>query len=96
MPRRSHPEVPGHVEFRRRFGRRIRELRRARDLTQTELGGGYFERGYVSAVELGAISPSLPAILHLSRMLRVSLSELFEGVTAPRRKRSERDPLTIP
>jgi len=43
-------------------GERVRELRRARGLTQAELGGSRFSKEYVSQVELGKTRPSAAAL----------------------------------
>ncbi|HEY6541201.1 MAG TPA: hypothetical protein VIZ18_09695, partial [Ktedonobacteraceae bacterium] len=40
----------------------IRQLRRQRNLTQTELGGEHYSKSYVSAVEKNTIRPSLAAL----------------------------------
>jgi len=77
MPRRSHPRVPGQAKVRRLVGARIRQLRTERELTQAELGGRYFDRGYVSAVEVGRIAASLGALLQFSRKLEVPIGDLF-------------------
>ena len=66
-----------------RLGRRLRQLRSARDLSQAELGMPHFDRRYVSAVELATIMPSLGALLHFARTLRVSLSILLRDVDPP-------------
>ncbi len=47
----------------------IRQLRRQRGLTQTELGGDRFSKSYVSAVELEKISPSLEALRFFAQQL---------------------------
>ena len=47
----------------------IRQLRRQRGLTQTELGGDRFSKSYVSAVELEKISPSLEALRFFAEQL---------------------------
>jgi transcriptional regulator with XRE-family HTH domain len=47
----------------------IRQLRRQRGLTQTELGGDLFSKSYVSAVELEKISPSLEALRFFAEQL---------------------------
>lgn len=87
VPRRSHPPVP-QIEVRRRFGRRIRQLRLARGLSQGALGAPHFDRQYVSGIELGVMAPSFGAILHFARKLGIPLSRLVHGIDpAPPRKR---------
>jgi len=69
------------------MGARLRALRLAAELSQDELGRPHFDRQYVSAVELGTISPSLAALLHFARRLRTSTSGLLRGVDAPATRR---------
>lgn len=88
VPKRAHPVVPGAVGLRRRLGKRIRELRHDRGISQSEVGGAHYDRKYVSAVELGRITPSLPALLQFSRALGVSISKLVNGIEPPTSKRS--------
>jgi transcriptional regulator with XRE-family HTH domain len=63
----------------RRLGAEIRNRRKARRLTQADLAHP-MTKGFVSAVELGRVVPSLPALAHMAQRLDVSLAELFEGV----------------
>jgi tetratricopeptide (TPR) repeat protein len=50
-------------------GELIRQLRRQRSLTQTELGGEHFSKSYVSAVERDKITPSLEALHFFAEQL---------------------------
>lgn len=62
-----------------RFGKRVRSLRHLRGLTQEQLAertGLSVE--YVSKVERGLASPSFRTIAHLSNVLDVSASTLFD------------------
>lgn len=86
VPRRSHRPVPGQKELRERLGRRIRELRTARELSQAALGSPHFDRQYVSGVELGAIAPSLSALLHFARRFGMPLHRVLQGVEPPPRR----------
>jgi transcriptional regulator with XRE-family HTH domain len=64
-----------------RFGERIRELRKAHELSQeafADLCG--FDRTYISGIERGTRNPSLAAIETLAKALGVSVSELFNGL----------------
>jgi transcriptional regulator with XRE-family HTH domain len=70
-------------ELRRALGRRLRELRKDRDLTQGELGAP-LTRAYVSAVEAGRTVPSLPALQLMVDRLEVPLSAFFEAVERDR------------
>ena len=69
--------------LRRALGRQLRSLRKARDLTQEELGRP-LTRGYVSAVESGRTVPSLPALHHMLDRLEIPLSDFFERVEESR------------
>lgn len=65
-------------ELRRRLGLRIREVRRARGLTQEELAErvGISPR-YLSRVEVGQQNPSIQTVAQLATALDIELSELF-------------------
>lgn len=85
MPARVHPDVPGEAALARALGARIRALRQRRGLTMAELGSDrrgrvYFEKQYVWKMETGRVTPSLPALSHLARRLRVSLASLLRGL----------------
>ena len=60
------------------LGKRVREQRRRRGLTQSELGHP-LSRGDVSALESGATLPSLGAVWLLSQRLGVTVGELIDG-----------------
>ena len=61
------------------LGRAIRERRRARGLTQTQLGDP-FTKGFVSGVEHGRSLPSLRALTFMAERLNVPVSELLDEV----------------
>ena len=69
--------------LRRALGQQLRELRRARAMTQGELGAP-LSRGYVSAVEAGRTVPSLPALQLMVARLDMPLSAFFEQVEESR------------
>ena len=50
-------------------GEIIRQLRRQRSMTQTELGGDRFSKSYVSAVERDKIVPSMDALRYFAEQL---------------------------
>jgi len=61
------------------FGRRVRTLRKLRDLTQEELAeAAAISPEYVSKIERGMASPSFESIAHLARTLDVSPGEMFD------------------
>jgi transcriptional regulator with XRE-family HTH domain len=70
-----------HPSLRKRFGSRIRELRKFSGLSQEEFADkcGY-ARTYISRIETGTANVSLEAIGTLSAALRLPLQELFKGL----------------
>jgi transcriptional regulator with XRE-family HTH domain len=73
------PDLGPNSQFAMGLGRAIRERRRARGLTQTELGSP-FTKGFVSEVERGRSLPSLRALTFMAERLGVPVSELLEDV----------------
>jgi transcriptional regulator with XRE-family HTH domain len=64
-----------------RFGRRIRELRDARNMNQTALAERIgTKQETISRIENGRQETCLNLIDELADALRVSLSELFKGL----------------
>lgn len=64
-----------------RFGNKIRELRKAKGLSQedfADLCG--FDRTYVSGIERGTRNPTLKALEVLANALGVSIEDLFQGI----------------
>lgn len=61
------------------FGKRIRSLRRVRDLTQEELAESVgCSTEYVSRIERGLVSPSFEILSALATALKVDVSALFD------------------
>lgn len=60
-------------------GERIRSVRRQLGLTQEKLAAPEFTKGYVSALERGAVRPSLKALDVLARRLGVSIIDLLSA-----------------
>jgi transcriptional regulator with XRE-family HTH domain len=64
------------------FGRRLRELRQSRDLTQEALAEAADLSGnYISDLELGLKVPSLTIIVRLSQALDVAAPDLLTAFT---------------
>jgi transcriptional regulator with XRE-family HTH domain len=68
----------------RQIGRRVRELRETRGLSQDELAShaGLGSQGALSNVEQGKRLPSLPTVLALADALGVPLTEIIEPAPA--------------
>jgi transcriptional regulator with XRE-family HTH domain len=70
------------------FGRRLRELRKARGLTQEALAEAADLSGnYISDLELGLKVPSLTILVRLSQALEISTPELLADFTREALKR---------
>ncbi|HEX8410721.1 MAG TPA: helix-turn-helix transcriptional regulator [Thermoanaerobaculia bacterium] len=64
------------------FGRRLREIRKQRDLTQEALAESADLSGnYISDLELGRKVPSLTIIVRLSQALDVAVADLLIDFT---------------
>jgi transcriptional regulator with XRE-family HTH domain len=62
----------------KKFGKRVRELRTERNLTQQQLADiSGLHKNYIGMVERGERNPSLLNIDVLSKSLKVSISELL-------------------
>src|SRR2546427_6040031 len=58
-------------------GERVRTMRVARNLTQADLAGGEFSKGFISLVETGRTRMSLRAAGIIADRLSVSVAELL-------------------
>src|SRR2546425_4422926 len=72
-----------------RVGERLRQLRVASGLTQSELAGERFSKEYVSQIERGKTRPTRETIKWLAGKLGVDASFLEKGVSADERSRVE-------
>jgi len=71
------------------LGGRVRQLRIARGLTQTDLAGDRFSKEYVSQIERGKTRPTAETIEWLAARLGVDSSFLETGVSSSERERVE-------
>ena len=72
-------ELPRDVSS--RFGLRLRELRRSKNMTQSRMAVEFgIDRSFISDVERGRKSISLPTLEILALGLRISLSDLLSGI----------------
>lgn len=61
------------------FGRRLRSLRKAGNLTQEELGDrAGLSYKYLGAVERGKENPSLETVAKLAKALGIEMNDMFE------------------
>ena len=82
------------------LGRRIRQLRIRRNLTQQDLAGEDYSKSYISAIEQGKTRPSLEALQRIAARLQTPASTLLdpnaadlqisEAPDAPKRVRRKR------
>src|ERR1700741_1706005 len=72
-----------------RLGERLRQLRVAAGLTQTDLAGERFSKEYVSQIERGKTRPTRETIEWLAAKLGVDAGFLEKGVSAGERSRVE-------
>lgn len=64
-----------------RFGTRLRELRRERNLTQLRMATEFgIDRSFISDVERGRKSISLPMLEVIALGMKITLSELLRGI----------------
>jgi transcriptional regulator with XRE-family HTH domain len=77
--RRGRYREPPRMDLHDLFGRRLRELRLARGLSQAEVAeGAGVTPEYVSRIECGRAGPSMAAIARLARALGVEAKALFD------------------
>jgi transcriptional regulator with XRE-family HTH domain len=72
-----------------RLGERLRQLRVAAGLTQTDLAGERFSKEYISQIERGKTRPTTETIDWLSLRLGVDAGFLASGVSADERSKAE-------
>jgi tetratricopeptide (TPR) repeat protein len=72
-----------------RLGERLRQLRVAAGLTQTELAGDRFSKEYVSQIERGKTRPTAETVEWLAQRLGVDPAFLAHGVSSDDRSRVE-------
>jgi tetratricopeptide (TPR) repeat protein len=72
-----------------RLGERLRQLRVAGGMTQTDLAGERFSKEYVSQIERGKTRPTRETIEWLAQKLGVDPGFLERGVSADERRRVE-------
>lgn len=69
------------MDIRKKFGKRLRQLREERGWSQEEFADrAGLHRTYVSAVERGVRNPTLSVLERLAKALSMKLSELVQSV----------------
>ena len=86
---RRAAEEPAGAPSSSGLGERLRSLRLAARLTQTELGGDRFSKEYVSQIERGKTHPTEQATAWLAERLGVEPSFLSRGTATDARDRAE-------
>ena len=59
------------------LGKRIRKLRKEKNLSMEQIGGDKFTKGYISQIELGRVKPSFGVLEHIAKMLDTDIEELI-------------------
>src|SRR6266404_6844058 len=72
-----------------RLGERVRQLRVAAGLTQTDLAGDRFSKEYISQIERGKTRPTVETTEWLALRLGVDAGFLQSGVSADERAKAE-------
>ncbi|MDX6466111.1 MAG: hypothetical protein QOI27_1151, partial [Gaiellaceae bacterium] len=72
-----------------RLGERLRQLRVAAGLTQTDVAGDRFSKEYISQIERGKTRPTADTIAWLGLRLGVDAGFLQSGVSADERAKAE-------
>jgi tetratricopeptide (TPR) repeat protein len=88
VPLTAQPRTPTHLAG-ARLGERLRQLRVAAGMTQTDLAGERFSKEYVSQIERGKTRPTRETVEWLAARLGVDPSFLERGVSADERSRVE-------
>jgi transcriptional regulator with XRE-family HTH domain len=61
------------------LGKRIRDLRKARNWTQEDLAGATgFDLSYIGGLEVGRRNPTLRTLVIVAKGLKVPVRDLFE------------------
>jgi transcriptional regulator with XRE-family HTH domain len=64
-----------------RFGKRVRELRTKKGLSQVEMAHRFgIDRGHISEIESGKKNVCLPMLDVLSKGFGITISELMNGI----------------
>lgn len=59
------------------LGKRIREIRLSRHMTQSDVAGNFITRNMLSQIENGTACPSIKTLEHISKVLNIPLEQLI-------------------
>jgi transcriptional regulator with XRE-family HTH domain len=69
------------MDIRKRFGKRVKELRQARDLSRKALARLLeLDTSFISGIEKGEQDVSIEMIQKLSIAFKINISDVFEGL----------------
>ena len=81
MNSRSSRFMVSPSQIRLSFGRRVRELRKAKEMSQEDFASLCgLDRTYISGIERGKRNVSLQNIHVIARALEVRLVDIFDGI----------------
>jgi transcriptional regulator with XRE-family HTH domain len=93
MPRRPKVQIQ-HAEIVRVFADRLREVRRARNVTQAELARrAGVPASYVSDLEKAKAAPGIDLVDRLAKALETSVADLLSAAPPPETEAQLRDRL---
>ena len=49
----------------------------AREASQAQIGGAFYTRAHISAIELGKVSPNLATLIYIAHQLELPVRELI-------------------
>ena len=70
------PQIPQETVL-HTFGRRLQQLRKARNLRQLDMSGFGLNYKYYQRLELGQVNPTLLTLYRIAAALGVSVSDFF-------------------
>jgi transcriptional regulator with XRE-family HTH domain len=78
------------------LGRKLKEARLAKKMTQSDVVGNYITRNMLSQIESGAALPSIRTLEYLSGVLGVPMSELMAEDDSSKVHSAARETITCP
>lgn len=78
------------------LGKKIREIRIAKHMTQNDVAGTFITRNMLSQIENGIAYPSIKTLEHIANVLDVSLEQLVSSDTLPETLTNHTDTQSLP